>query len=58
MGYSLAAPQGASENRSLKTSNQQLAGKVGCANLGPSLPVAPLVQDDDLKRGGLCAAQL
>jgi hypothetical protein len=26
--------------------------------LDPSLPVAPLVQDDDLKRGGHCAAQL
>jgi hypothetical protein len=25
--------------------------KVGYANLGPSLPVAPLVQDDGLRRG-------
>jgi hypothetical protein len=26
--------------------------------LDPSLSVAPLVQDDNLRRGGLCAAQL
>jgi hypothetical protein len=31
---------------------------VGYAHVGPSLPVTPLVQDDDSKRGGLCVAQL
>jgi hypothetical protein len=31
---------------------------VGFADLGPALPAAPLVQDDELMRGGYCAAQL
>jgi hypothetical protein len=31
---------------------------VGYAGLVPSLPVTPLVQDDDLMRGDYCAARL
>jgi hypothetical protein len=32
--------------------------EVGYADLGPSLPVTPLVRDDGLRRGDPCAARL